>query len=303
MKMHSTKQSLVAALAGERRQGRTVGFVPTMGALHEGHLSLMRRARGENDVVVASIFVNPLQFAPTDDLARYPRNLEGDAALAAGAGVDHLFAPEPAEMYPLGSIATRVDVGPIGDIGEGAWRPGFFAGVATVCCKLFNLVAPDRAYFGQKDAQQLAVIRQVVADLDLPVEIVGCPTVRTPDGLALSSRNIYLAPEARRAAPALAAALVAARDAAAGGEESAEELRWIVETCMEAEPGIRLQYVDLFDPVTFSARVRVDGRGILAAAAHVGGTRLIDNIEVVSAVPRRPSRRRIRTSPVEVGGR
>jgi pantoate--beta-alanine ligase len=252
----------------------------------------MRRARAENDVVVASIFVNPLQFAPTDDLARYPRDLEGDAALAAGAGVDHLFAPDPAEMYPQGSIATRVDVGPIGDIGEGAWRPGFFAGVATVCCKLFDIVASDRAYFGQKDAQQLAVIRQVVADLDLPVDIVGCPTVREPDGLALSSRNTYLDAAARRAAPALAAALVAARDAAAGGEESADELRWIVETCVEAEPGIRLQYVDLFDPVTFATRERVDGRGILAAAAYVGDTRLIDNIEVVSAV-----------LPAEVGGR
>ena len=283
METHSTKQSLVAALAGERRQGRTVGFVPTMGALHEGHVSLMRRARGENDVVVASIFVNPLQFAPTDDLARYPRNLEGDAAMAAGAGVDHLFAPEPAQMYPRGSVATRVEVGPIGDIGEGAWRPGFFAGVATVCCKLFNLVAPDRAYFGQKDAQQLAVIRQLVADLDLPLEIVGCPTVREHDGLALSSRNAYLDPEARRAAPALPAALLAARDAAAAGESSAAELRWIVETCLEAEPGIRLQYVDLFDPVTFAARDRLQGRGILAAAAFAGGTRLIDNVDVVSA--------------------
>src|SRR5437867_9877117 len=151
METHITKRALAAHLAGERRQGRTVGFVPTMGALHEGHLSLMRRARAENDVVVASIFVNPLQFAPTDDLARYPRNLEADAAMAAEAGVDHLFGPEAAEMYPRGSLATRVDVGPIGDIGEGAWRPGFFAGVATVCCKLFNLVAPDRAYFGQKD--------------------------------------------------------------------------------------------------------------------------------------------------------
>ena len=292
MKMHSTKQSLAAALAGERRQGRIIGFVPTMGALHEGHVSLMRRARGENDVVVASIFVNPLQFAPTDDLARYPRNLEADAALAAEAGVDHLFAPEVAEMYPHGSIATRVDVGPIGDIGEGAWRPGFFAGVATVCCKLFHIVAPDRAYFGQKDAQQLAVIRQVVADLDLPLEIVGCPTVREPDGLALSSRNTYLDPEARRAAPALAAALMAARDAAASGEESAEELRWIVKTCLEAEPGIRLQYVDLFDADSFSPQERLDGRGILAAAAYVGGTRLIDNVDVVPAA-----------LPAEVGGR
>ncbi|HEX9316683.1 MAG TPA: pantoate--beta-alanine ligase [Actinomycetota bacterium] len=283
MKTHSTKQLLAAALAGERREGRSVGFVPTMGALHEGHLSLLRRARADNDAVVASVFVNPLQFAPTDDFARYPRDLDADAALAAEAGVDHLFAPEVAEMYPRGSIATRVDVGPIGDVGEGAWRPGFFAGVATVCCKLFHIVGPDRAYFGQKDAQQLAVIRQLVADLDLPLEIVGCPTVREHDGLALSSRNAYLDPEARRAAPALAAALMAARDAAAGGEGSAAELRWIVQTCLEAEPGIHLQYVDLFDPATFSPRERLGGRGVLAAAAHVGGTRLIDNVELVSA--------------------
>jgi pantoate--beta-alanine ligase len=274
---------MAAALAGERRQGRTVGFVPTMGALHEGHVSLMRHARAENGVVVASIFVNPLQFGPTEDLARYPRRLEADSALAAEAGVDHLFVPEVGEMYPQGSIDTRVDVGPIGEAGEGAWRPGFFAGVATVCCKLFHIVGPGRVYFGQKDAQQLAVIRQVVADLDLPVEIIGCPTVREPDGLALSSRNAYLDPASRRAAPALAAALMAARDAAASGEESARELRWIVETCLEAEPGLRLQYVGLFDPVTFSVRERLDGRGVLAAAAFAGGTRLIDNVDVVSA--------------------
>ena len=285
MKTHSTKQGLAAALAGERREGRTVGFVPTMGALHAGHVSLLERARADNDVVVASIFVNPLQFGPSDDFARYPRDLGADAAVAAEAGVDHLFAPDVAEMYPRGSIATRVDVGPIGDIGEGAWRPGFFAGVATVCSKLFHIVGPDRAYFGQKDAQQLAVIRQLVADLDLPLEIVACPTVREHDGLALSSRNAYLDPEARRAAPALAAALAAAREAAAGGEESVAELRWIVETCLEAEPAIHLQYVDLFDPATFSARERLDGRGVLAAAAYVGGTRLIDNVELVSAAP------------------
>ena len=283
MKTYSTKQLLAAALAGERREGRTVGFVPTMGALHEGHLSLLRRARADNDVVVASVFVNPLQFGPTDDFARYPRDLDADAALAAETGADHLFAPDVTEMYPRGSIATRVDVGPIGDLGEGAWRPGFFAGVATVCCKLFHIVGADRAYFGQKDAQQLAVIRQLVADLDLPLEIVGCPTVREHDGLALSSRNAYLDPEARRAAPALAAALMAARGAAAGGESSAAALRRIVEACLEAEPGIQLQYVDLFDPATFSARERLDGRGVLAAAAYVGGTRLIDNVELASA--------------------
>jgi len=286
MKLHTTKQSLAAGLAGERRKGRTVGFVPTMGAFHEGHLSLMERARAEDDVVVASIFVNPLQFGPAEDFARYPRDLDADAALAAAAGVDHLFAPPLEEMYPDGSIATRVDVGPIGDVGEGAWRPGFFSGVATVCLKLFHIVSPDRAYFGHKDAQQLAVIRQMVADLDLPLEVVGCPTVREPDGLATSSRNAYLDAAARRAAPALAGALLAARDAAAAGEESVAELRWLVERYLEGEPAVRLQYVDAFDPETFRPLERIARRGasggkaILAAAAHAGGTRLIDNVEL-----------------------
>lgn len=286
MKTHTTKQSLAAALTDERRQGRTVGFVPTMGALHAGHASLLRRARAENDVVVASIFVNPLQFGPAEDFSRYPRDLAADAALAGEAGVDHLFAPGVAEMYPHGSIATRVDVGPVGEAGEGTWRPGFFSGVATVCAKLFHIVGPDRAYFGRKDAQQLAVIRQMVADLDLPLEIVGCPTVREADGLALSSRNALLDPDARRAAPALAAALMAASGAAAAGEASAEELRWIVATSLEGVSGIRLQYVELFDPGTFLPRDRVEGAGILAAAAFAGGTRLIDNVDVVpAAVP------------------
>ena len=287
MQTHTNKQSLAVALAGEREQGRTVGFVPTMGALHRGHASLMQRARAENDVVVASIFVNPLQFGPTEDFFRYPRDLESDARLAEEAGVDHLFAPEVADMYPAGAVATRVDVGPIGEVGEGFWRPGFFSGVATVCVKLFNIVGPGRAYFGQKDAQQLAVIRQVVADLDLPVDVVGCPTVREPDGLAVSSRNAYLDPEARRVAPALAAALFAARDAASSGEDSARELRWLVETYLEGEPSLRLQYVDLFHPLTFAPLERLagtggPGRAVLAAAAHAGGTRLIDNVELVA---------------------
>jgi pantoate--beta-alanine ligase len=284
MNTYTTKQSLIGALAAERGLGRTVGFVPTMGALHEGHLSLLRRARAENDVVVASIFVNPLQFGPAEDFTRYPRDPDADAALAAAEGVDHLFAPVVDEMYPHGSIASRVDVGPIGEAGEGQWRPGFFTGVATVCLKLFDIVAPDRAYFGQKDAQQLAVIRQIVRDLDLRLDIVGCPTVREPDGLALSSRNAYLDPEARRAAPSLAGALMAARDAAARGESSAQELRRLVQTYLEAEPGIRLQYVELFDPVTFAPRDRIEGAGILALAASIGGTRLIDNVEVRVAV-------------------
>ena len=284
METHITKRALAAHLAGERRQGRTVGFVPTMGALHEGHVSLMRRARAENDVVVASIFVNPLQFGPTEDFTRYPRDLEGDAHRAAEAGVDLLFSPGVEEMYPAGTIATRVELGPIGETGEGRWRPGFFSGVATVCLKLFHVVPADRVYFGQKDAQQLAVIRRIVADLDIPVDVVGCPTVREPDGLALSSRNAYLDPQARRAASAFPRALFAARDAVAAGEGSAAGVRWVVEAHLEREPALRLQYVDVFDPVSFAPRERIEGRAILAGAAFVGGTRLIDNVEVASQI-------------------
>ena len=283
MQTHTTKQALAAALALPRREARSIGLVPTMGALHEGHASLMRQARAECDLVVATIFVNPLQFGPAEDFERYPRPFEADQALASAAGVDHLFAPTVAEMYPSGSLATRVEVGPIGEVGEGAWRPGFFSGVATVCVKLLALATPDRAYFGQKDAQQLAVIRQVVADLNLGLEVVGCPTVREPDGLAVSSRNAYLAEDERRVAPALAQALFAARDAAAAGEEDAGKLRWLVERSLEEEPGIRLQYADVFDPRTFEPREQVGGRAILAAAALVGATRLIDNVELISA--------------------
>lgn len=278
MRTHTTRQSLEAALAPERRAGRRIGFVPTMGALHDGHASLMRAARVGSDVVVASIFVNPLQFGPGEDFSRYPRDLAADTRLAARAGVDHLFVPSAQEMYPAGVPSTRVEVGPIGQVGEGCWRPGFFSGVATVCLKLFHIVAPDRAWFGHKDAQQLAVIRQMVADLDLPVAIVGCPTVREPDGLAVSSRNAYLDGPSRRAAPALAQALFAAREAVDAGASSAAEVRRVVQEHLAAVPEVRLQYADLFDPDTFACRDEVGAAAILAAAAEVGGTRLIDNV-------------------------
>jgi pantoate--beta-alanine ligase len=281
MRTLSSTTTLRDALAGERRSGRSIGLVPTMGALHAGHRSLIERARADNDVVVVSIFVNPLQFGPTEDFARYPRDLEADLALAADAGAAYVFAPPVAEMYPGGGIATRVEVGAIGETGEGRFRPGFFSGVATVCVKLFGIVGPDRAYFGEKDAQQLAVIRQVVADLDLPLEIVGCPTVREADGLATSSRNAYLDAQARRAAPAFAQALEAARLAAAAGESSAEALQAIVAGHLDGEPGVHLQYAEVFDPVSFAPKDRVGDAAILAAAAHVGGTRLIDNVALV----------------------
>ncbi|HWD08897.1 MAG TPA: pantoate--beta-alanine ligase [Actinomycetota bacterium] len=282
MKTVTTRQELAAALSTERRSGRAIGFVPTMGALHAGHVSLIEAARAANDIVVVSIFVNPLQFGPSEDYDRYPRDLDADGRVAAQAGADYLFAPPVTEIYPSGATATRVTVGPIGETGEGRYRPGFFEGVATVCVKLFNIVGADRAYFGQKDAQQLAVIRQVVTELDLPVEIVGCPTVREADGLAVSSRNAYLDPEARRAAPALARALRAARSAAAAGQDDAAALSAIVAERLRAEPAVRLQYATVFDPDTFAEVAKVGECGAtLAAAAQVGPARLIDNVALV----------------------
>jgi pantoate--beta-alanine ligase len=272
--------SLVAAVEDHRRAGRTIGLVPTMGYLHDGHLSLVRRARAENDRVVLTIFVNPLQFGPTEDLARYPRDLERDLRLATRAGVDHVFAPEVEELYPGGDIATRVTVGRIGEIVEGRFRPGHFDGVATVCLKLFNLVRPHRAYFGRKDAQQLAVVRRMVADLDVPVEIVGCATVREPDGLAMSSRNVYLDEAGRAAAVVLPKALVAARDAVASGERSASRIRALVEGLVSAAGPVELQYVDVVDPDTFENVDVIRERATIALAALVGTTRLIDNIDI-----------------------
>lgn len=233
------------------RDGRTVGLVPTMGAYHEGHLSLFRAARAECDIVVASLFVNPTQFAPGEDLDRYPRDERRDAALAEGEGVDLLFAPSAEEMYPAG-FQTWVEVAELGSILEGEHRPGHFRGVATVCLKLFNIVRPHRAYFGQKDAQQTAVIRRMVRDLDLELEIRVCPTVRDPDGLALSSRNAYLSSEERRRALALPRAL-ATRDPVKARALLA---------------GLEVDYVACadFDPP------------VLAAAVRIGRTRLIDNV-------------------------
>lgn len=260
-----------AALADERARGRSVGLVPTMGAFHEGHLSLMRAARAENDVVVVSLFVNPTQFGEAADLARYPRDEARDGALAATEGVDLLFAPAPAEMYPDG-FGSWVDVeGPTDGL-EGAHRPGHFRGVATVCTKLFSIVRPDRAYFGLKDAQQVAVIEQVVRDLDLGLEVRPIETVRDADGLALSSRNVFLSPAERRVALALPRALAAGRDAHAAGRDPAEAALAV----LAREPGLTVDYVEA---------AGLGRRLHLLGAIRVGATRLIDNL-VLAEQPR-----------------
>jgi len=255
----------------------TWGFVPTMGYLHEGHLSLVRRARAENDHVAVSIFVNPTQFGPHEDYNRYPRDLERDLRLLEPLGVDLVFAPSVEEMYPPG-FQTWVIVEGVSRPLEGAARPGHFRGVATVVTKLFNIVQPDRAYFGQKDAQQAVVIRRMVQDLNIPVEIVVCPTVREPDGLAMSSRNTYLNPEERRAATVLFRALQAAKARYEQGERDAERLREAMREVIQAEPLARLDYVSVADPETLQELDRVEDRALLSLAVYIGKTRLIDNI-------------------------
>ena len=256
----------------------TVGFVPTMGALHAGHLSLIEAARAQNSCTVVSIFVNPLQFGPKEDLAKYPRTFLQDCTALRAAGVDLVFAPTPEEMYPLGFAAT-VDAGPVAQRLDGASRPGHFTGVATVVTKLFNIVAPTRAYFGQKDAAQVAVLRQVVRDLSLPVELVVCPTVYEPDGLALSSRNRYLSPAERRQAVALSRALLAAEDIAEHGELDAAIYLEVAHAVLAQEPGFRLDYLALVDPVTLEPLPALEHEkpALLAVAGWVGATRLIDN--------------------------
>ncbi len=254
-----------------------VGLVPTMGYLHEGHLSLARRARAECASVAASIFVNPTQFGPREDLASYPRDLPRDLALLDEAGVDLVWTPTPEIVYPAG-FQTWVTVEEVARPLEGAQRPGHFRGVATVVAKLFNAFQPQRAYFGQKDAQQVAVIRQTARDLDFPVEIVVCPTVREHDGLAMSSRNAYLTPEQRAAAPVLFRALSAAATAYAAGQRDAEALRQLMAGVIDAQPLARRQYVSCADPVTLQ---ELDGpvtRGLLSMAVFIGKTRLIDNL-------------------------
>ena len=251
-----------------------------MGYLHEGHISLVRRARQENDHVAASLFVNPTQFGPNEDLARYPRDLPRDQALLADAGCDLLFAPAPEEMYHPGA-ETFVDVGSVAHPLEGERRPGHFRGVATVVLKLFGIFQPTCAYFGEKDAQQLAVIRKMTKDLDVAVQIVGCPTVREADGLAMSSRNSYLGPEDRAAAPVLHRALQAAQSRWNAGARDAEALRDALRRTLETEPRVRIDYATVADPETFrELSGPIPGPAHLLLAVHVGPARLIDNLRL-----------------------
>lgn len=267
-----------------RCEGRTVGFVPTMGALHHGHGSLMRAARVACDRVVVSLFVNPTQFGPHEDFERYPRAFEADRALCEREGVDALFAPTVAEIYPPGS-ETIVDVGPLGAVLCGASRPGHFRGVATVVAKLFAIVEPHRAYFGQKDYQQTVVIRRLVEDLRLGVEVVVCPTVREPDGLAASSRNAYLSPQERKRAVGLSRALAEAGRLIASGERSGGKIREALGVILTGETGGRVEYIALVHPDTLQPVERLAGRVVVALAVRIGATRLIDNavIEVGDA--------------------
>ena len=255
----------------------SVGLVPTMGYLHEGHLSLVRRARQECDRVIVSIFVNPTQFGPQEDLSRYPRDLERDLRLLEPLGTDLVWLPTAEIMYPPG-FQTWVEVETITRPLEGAMRPGHFRGVATVVAKLFNAVQPEKAYFGQKDAQQAAVIRRMARDLDFPVEIVICPIVREPDGLAMSSRNVYLDPEQRKAATVLYRSLSAAKQAYQAGERDAEEIRETMKEVLRKEPLAEVQYVSCADYDTLEELETVSGRALLSLAVLIGKTRLIDNM-------------------------
>lgn len=263
-----------------RARGMTVGIVPTMGALHEGHLSLVRRARAECGQVVVTSFVNPAQFGEGEDLSRYPRDAAGDQTRAADAGADLLFAPPVSEVYPDG-FRTWVTVEALTSGLCGLARPTHFRGVTTVIARLFNLVGPDRAYFGEKDYQQLQVIRRMTRDLGFPVEIIACPIVREPDGLAMSSRNRYLSASGRKAALALNRGLRAARDLFARGERSSERIAGAALAVLDAEREVRTDYASVVDADDLAAMEHIDRPALLAIAAHVEGTRLIDNIVLI----------------------
>jgi pantoate--beta-alanine ligase len=266
--------TVAGARARLRASPRPLGFVPTMGALHDGHRALVAAARAECPYVAASVFVNPLQFGATEDLARYPRDAQRDKDQLTAAGVDLLFVPEMTEMYPPG-FATTIDVGPLGDVFEGAVRPGHFRGVATVIAKLLNIVSPDRLFLGQKDAQQVVVLQQVVRDLDAPVTIEIVPTVREPDGLAMSSRNVYLDAAQRAAAPTLYGALVATHDALKRGNSKEDA---VAQGAAVLSPAATLDYLDLVDARSFAPLDRLRAPAFIVGAAHFGSTRLIDNL-------------------------
>jgi len=277
MQTFTTIADLRAALAPHRLDGRTIGLVPTMGYLHVGHMALARRALAENDIVVATIFVNPLQFGANEDLARYPRDLARDQAMLEAEGVHYLFAPGVADMYPR-PMETVVDVPTLGAELEGAVRPGHFAGVATVVTKLFNIAGPDRAYFGEKDFQQLAIIRRMAEDLAQPVEVVGVATVREADGLACSSRNVYLSAEERAAAAVVPRALEEAERLVAAGETDARRLEEKIVAFLRSEPLAHPEVVAVRDPQTLAEIAGIGEKPVLLLLfVRFGGTKLLDN--------------------------
>ena len=284
MELIPTRDGFREALDLARSAGRSVGFVPTMGDLHRGHASLIERARRERDLVAISVFVNPMQFDSRADLDAYPRRLEKDRATAEALGCDVMFVPSEDEMYPSGRPDVTVDPGPLGERLEGASRPGHFRGVLTVVAKLFALAGPCHAFFGEKDAQQLELVRRMVAALDAPVVVVGCPTVRDPDGLALSSRNSRLSPEERRAAPVLFDALSEAAGLVRTGERRADVLRASMAREIGAEPLAGLDYVAVVDDRTWEDLQEVDGPARALVAARIGRTRLIDNVALPGVV-------------------
>lgn len=277
MRILKTPDEMHAACEQRKREGKRVGFVPTMGALHEGHLSLVRAARAQTDVVAASIFVNPLQFGPNEDLAKYPRQFERDRELLQAEGCELLFAPDVSDMYPPGAT-TLVEVAGISERLDGKSRPGHFRGVTTVVSKLFHIVEPDAAFFGQKDAAQAAILRQMVRDQNFPVRIVVCPIVREKDGLAMSSRNAYLSPEQRKQAVVLHRALMRVQTMADTGEHEAEKLVAAGKGVIEEEPGARLDYFEAVNWDTLEPVEDIRGGALIAVAAWIGTTRLIDNV-------------------------
>jgi pantoate--beta-alanine ligase len=274
--------STIAEFKQVRQEVTTsVCFVPTMGYLHEGHLVLARRAKAENGTVAVSIFVNPTQFGPTEDFARYPRDPDRDLSLLEKEGVDWVFMPSVEDMYPQGS-SSWVNVEKVTDRLEGAIRPGHFRGVATVVAKLFNIVQPTRAYFGQKDAQQVVVIKKMVADLNMNLEVVAVPTVREPDGLAMSSRNVYLNPQERQAALVLWKSLNLARQLWLEGERKAERVRQQMASLIQKEPLARIEYISIAHPETLEELTEIDQPALVSLAVRVGKTRLIDNVTLGS---------------------
>ncbi len=276
MKIFPTIQEMRAASRAAHAAKQRMGFVPTMGALHEGHLSLVRAAKNKCDVVAASIFVNPTQFGPNEDFSKYPRTFEKDSELLKNAGVDFLFAPTPGEMYPKGAV-TWVTVEGLSDKLDGKSRPGHFRGVTTVVSKLFHIVEPDVAFFGQKDAVQLVLIRRMVRDLNMSVQIVGCPIIREADGLAMSSRNTYLSPQERKSAIVLNRTLREIKHHFDQGERSSAKLLSAGMEIFQQEPGARLDYLEIVDPETLDALPTIEKEVLVAIAAYVGTTRLIDN--------------------------